>query len=172
MVRATFRSLAVAAMFTLAGSTFSIAEEVHHPPPGAPHPAARPVPHGPPPGVPHGPPARAVVGPHPGPGPGPHGAFIAEPRFGPGQFSFRGRMIGRLHLNPFIYPPGWGYQRWAVGGILPPVFLAPAYYYADWAALGLPPPQEGYQWVRYGPDLLLVDVATGQVVDVAYGVFY
>jgi Ni/Co efflux regulator RcnB len=29
----------------------------------------------------------------------------------------------------------------------------------------------GYQWVRYGPDLLLVDIATGQVVDVRYGVF-
>jgi hypothetical protein len=26
--------------------------------------------------------------------------------------------------------------------------------------------------VRYGPDLLLVDVNTGQVLDVAYGVFY
>ena len=56
--------------------------------------------------------------------------------------------------------------------ILPPVFLVPGYFYADWAALGLPPPQPGYQWVRYGPDLLLVDVSTGQVVDVVYGAFY
>jgi Ni/Co efflux regulator RcnB len=50
--------------------------------------------------------------------------------------------------------------------------LVPAYFYADYAALGLPPPEPGFQWVQYGPDLLLVNVATGQVVDVAYGVFY
>jgi Ni/Co efflux regulator RcnB len=48
----------------------------------------------------------------------------------------------------------------------------PAYYYSDWGAVGLPPPQPGFQWVRYGSDLLLVNVATGQVVDIAYGVFY
>ena len=77
-----------------------------------------------------------------------------------------------MHLAPFLYPSGWGYRRWGLGMILPPLFLAPAYYYADWAALGLPPPQPGFQWVRYGPDLLLVNVETGQVVDVVYGAFY
>ena len=46
------------------------------------------------------------------------------------------------------------------------------YWYADWATLGLAPPEPGFQWVRYGPDLLLVNVTTGQVVDVAYDVFY
>jgi Ni/Co efflux regulator RcnB len=45
------------------------------------------------------------------------------------------------------------------------VFLAPAYYYADWATLGLDPPMPGFQWVRYGPDLLLVNVTTGEVVE-------
>jgi Ni/Co efflux regulator RcnB len=59
-----------------------------------------------------------------------------------------------------------------VGAILPPLFLTPAYYYTQWAGLGLPPPEPGFQWVQYGPDLLLVNVATGRVVDVAYGVFY
>ena len=67
---------------------------------------------------------------------------------------------------------GWAYRRWAVGGILPPLFLVRDYWYADWAALGLAAPEPGFQWVRYGPDLLLVNVSTGQVVDVAYGVFY
>jgi Ni/Co efflux regulator RcnB len=42
----------------------------------------------------------------------------------------------------------------------------------DWADLGLPPPPPGDQWVRYGPDLLLVDVSTGQIVDVIYDAFY
>jgi hypothetical protein len=29
-----------------------------------------------------------------------------------------------------------------------------------------------YETLQYGPDLLLVNVATGEVVDVAYDVFY
>jgi len=75
-------------------------------------------------------------------------------------------------MRPFLYPPGFGYRRWEVGAALPPRFLARDYWYADWAGLGLDPPPPGYQWVRYGPDLLLVNVITGQVADVAYGVFY
>jgi hypothetical protein len=97
---------------------------------------------------------------------------IGGPRGAPGPVVFRGRPINRVHLAPFVYPAGWGYRRWAVGAILPPLFLAPAYYYADWATLGLDPPQPGFQWVRYGPDLLLVNVTTGAVVDTVYGVFY
>jgi hypothetical protein len=61
-----------------------------------------------------------------------------------------------------ISPPGWGYRRWAVA-LLPPLFLTPAYFYTSWAALGLPPPERGFQC----PDLLLVNIATGRVVDVA-----
>lgn len=100
----------------------------------------------------------AVRGPHPG---GP-----------PGRFMYHGRPFNAIYGAPFVYPHGWAYRRWAVGAALPPLFLAPAYYYSGWAALGLPPPQPGFQWVRYGPDLLLVNVATGQVVDTVYGAFY
>jgi Nickel/cobalt transporter regulator len=156
------RALAVAAMFALLTPTLAIAqhEEEHHQgvpphPGGPPHPApaARPfiAPRGPPPG------ARPAFVPH-----GPPGA----------QFSYRGRTINRVHIIPFIYPNGWAYRRWAVGAALPPLFLVRDYWYPDWAALGLEPPPPGAQWVRYGPDLLLVDVSSGQVIDVAYGVFY
>jgi Ni/Co efflux regulator RcnB len=72
-------------------------------------------------------------------------------------------------LPPFVYPNGWASRRWAAGAILPPIFLAPAHFYTDWAALGLAAPEPGFQWVHYGPDLLLVNTATGEVVDVAYG---
>jgi Nickel/cobalt transporter regulator len=116
----------------------------------------------PPPG--HKPPPRAGVG-----GPPPR-AGIVHPHVG-GPVIFRGRPINRVHLAPFVYPHGWAYRRWAVGAILPPLFLVPAYYYTGWATLGLDPPQPGFQWVRYGPDLLLVNVTTGSVVDTVYGVF-
>ena len=109
-------------------------------------------------------------GPHGVPGPGLRGGPVIVPQ---GHlFTFRGHPIERVRIAPFIYPRGWGYRRWVVGAILPPIFLAPDYFYADWAAAGLTPPPPGYQWVRYGPDLLLVDVSTGQVVDTVYGVFY
>jgi Ni/Co efflux regulator RcnB len=98
------------------------------------------------------------------------GAFLAPH---PGnQFSYHGRDFDRVHIAPFAYPPGWSYRRWAVGAMLPPIFLARDYFYADWMTLGLEPPPPGCEWVRYGPDLLLVDVSTGQVIDVAYDVFY
>ncbi|HXW41961.1 MAG TPA: RcnB family protein [Xanthobacteraceae bacterium] len=151
------RSFALAAIMALALSGVAAAqphdEHEHHPPP----------PHGPPP---H-PPGKPVVVPH---GPVHPGPAVVHP--GAAQFNYRGHMISRVHIAPFIYPPGWAYRQWAVGAMLPPLFLERSYWYADWAALGLPPPQPGYEWVRYGPDLLLVEIATGRVVDVAYGVFY
>jgi hypothetical protein len=104
----------------------------------------------------------------PGPGEfrGPH------PGGPPGRFLYHDRPFNPVRVAPFVYPRGWAYRRFVIGAVLPPLFLAPAYYYSGWAALGLPPPQPGFQWVRYGPDLLLVDVTTGQVVDTVYGAFY
>jgi Ni/Co efflux regulator RcnB len=81
-------------------------------------------------------------------------------------------MGDRVAVGPFLYPRGWGYRRWVVGAILPSVFVIPGYFFADWAVLGLAAPPSGFQWVRYGPDLLLVDLSTSQVVDAVYGVFY
>ena len=160
------------------------------PPPGGPsHPAFKPVivPPGPPPGPvgglhpnptfvprPPGGPPGPIGGP-PGPigglRPGP--AFVPRPGGPPGPpIAYRGRNIERVQIRPFVYPQGYGYQRWAVGARLPPIFFTPDYYYADWSALGLDPPAPGYQWVRYGPDMLLVELDDGQVVDVVYDVFY
>jgi hypothetical protein len=172
------RLLAAATIAALMGPGLAVAQHEHEGEQreGAPpqHPVVRPpakplvAPHFPPPGAkpfvaPHGPPSGAVVvPPHPGPG-----AIPAA-----GQFSYRGRMIERVHRDPFVYPPGWAYRRWAIGAVLPPVFLVPAYFYLDWAELGLTPPPMGDQWVRYGPDLLLVDTGTGAIVEVIYDVFY
>jgi Ni/Co efflux regulator RcnB len=87
------------------------------------------------------------------------------------QFWHRGTYYPRIRVPAFAYPPGWRYRRWAVGAVLPPLFLAPAYFYPGWAALGLGAPPPGYAWVRFGPDLLEVNLGTGEVEDVVYGVF-
>lgn len=72
----------------------------------------------------------------------------------------------------FRYPPGFSYRIWATGAILPPVFLGPSYFFDGYSTLGLSPPPPGYRWVRYGPDLLLVNIISGRVADVVDGVFY
>ena len=77
----------------------------------------------------------------------------------------------RVHAGRYAWPHGYAYGRRAVGYIMPRPFLASTYYYSGWRALGLAAPLAGHQWVRYGEDLLLVQVATGRVVDVRYGVF-
>ena len=88
------------------------------------------------------------------------------------QFYHRGSWFGRIRGPLYAYPRGWHYRRWAIGLRLPAILFAPSYYYSDWSALGLEPPLPGYAWVRFGPDLLLVNLRTGEVEDVVYGVFY
>jgi len=77
----------------------------------------------------------------------------------------------RVHAGRYAWPHGYAYGRRAVGYIMPRPLLTSAYYYSGWRTLGLAAPLSGHQWVRYGEDLLLVQIATGRVVDVRYGVF-
>jgi Ni/Co efflux regulator RcnB len=78
----------------------------------------------------------------------------------------------RIRGPMFHYPRGYSYRRWVIGAMLPHIFLSNYYYWSDWRALGLLPPPPGYVWVRYGPDLLLVNRFTGRIADVIYGAFY
>jgi hypothetical protein len=157
------RVTAVAAMLALAAPTLAIAQAPPNhgkPPPGRPAPRV----------VPRGGPI------HPGPGPrvgGPVRPGFAGPH--PGPWMFHGHSYAWHPVrfpHPWVYPPGFGYRLWAVGAILPPLFWStPTYYYSDWATMGLPPPDPGFQYVEYGPDLLLVNVSNGQVVQVFPGAF-
>jgi Ni/Co efflux regulator RcnB len=52
------------------------------------------------------------------------------------------------------------------------MFLTSTYYFNSWATLGIQPPPPGYRWVRFGPDLLLVQIGTGYVAYVVHNVFY
>ncbi|HWA04616.1 MAG TPA: RcnB family protein [Rhizomicrobium sp.] len=104
--------------------------------------------------------------------PGRPGAIVVRPNERrPHQFWHRGGWSVKIHGPAFRYPRGWRYRRWAIGAILPALFLANEYYYDDYASAGLQTPPPGYRWVRYGDDLLLVNVRTGEVEDTAYDVF-
>jgi len=86
-------------------------------------------------------------------------------------FNFRGRQFAAVQAPPFRYPRGWGYRHWSRGQILPSFFLTAPYFF-NASFLGLPAPPLGTQWVRFGPDALLVDVRTGNIVDVIYDAFW
>ena len=90
----------------------------------------------------------------------------------PHHFMSQGRWRPSIRGPRFLYPPGYGYRLWITGAILPGIFLSGSYFFGDYASLGLAPPPPGYRWVRYGPDLLLVNVLSGRIADVVEGVFY
>jgi len=79
----------------------------------------------------------------------------------------------RFHITvAYRQPPGFYVHRWTFGERLPVAFYARDYWLADFALYGLMEPWAGYEWVRVGDDALLVDVETGEVVRVEYGLFY
>ncbi len=67
--------------------------------------------------------------------------------------------------------PGFYYQRWAYGMFLPTGWFTQDYWIDDYEDYDLPVPPYGYEWVRSGPDALLVDTYTGEVVEAVYGLF-
>jgi hypothetical protein len=87
------------------------------------------------------------------------------------QFYHRGQYYGRIRGPAFVWPRGWHYRHYGIGVVFPRFFLTPNYYYNDYVALGLQAPPPGYAWVRFGPDLILVNLTTGVTEDVVYGVF-
>jgi Ni/Co efflux regulator RcnB len=86
-------------------------------------------------------------------------------------FAHEVRAVRRFHVAPYAYPHGWYVRTWYYGDFLPWGWFAPGYY-LDWADYGLPPPPIGCEWVRVGPDALLVDIWTGEVLSVYRNVFW
>jgi hypothetical protein len=96
---------------------------------------------------------------------------VPPPRFAAPAGGTQGGMFPRRTVSRYRWPGGLPYRLYAVGALLPLSFIAADYIIADWAAYGVPAPAGNAVWLRYGPDLLLVDQQTGQVQDAAYGVF-
>jgi len=78
----------------------------------------------------------------------------------------------RFRVAPYRWPGGYGYRRFVFGQYLPSIFFAQDYWLYDYGDYGLPYPPPGTVWVRYGPDALLVDQYTGEIIEAYYGVFY
>jgi Ni/Co efflux regulator RcnB len=80
---------------------------------------------------------------------------------------------GSRYRSPsrYHYPRGYRSSYWSIGLILPSAYYAPSYY-VDYRYYGLSAPPWGCHWVRVENDVLLIDIQTGEVVDILYGFFY
>jgi Ni/Co efflux regulator RcnB len=66
-------------------------------------------------------------------------------------------------------PGGWaGYRRPYRGWAVPGYWNSPRFYVNDWAGYGLTQPYNGYNWVRYYDDAVLID-GRGSVYDTVSG---
>ncbi len=194
------RLMTAAAALSLAAASAASAEPPKQdhdkaPPAGASHAAPAPsVAHGAGSSGPHAyvPSGRGDV-PHPegGSAPPPKGAATHQGRAGFGAPGFTASTGTRPRYDVQHFPPtvrahqrygwrgasawrdqpGYYYRRWGYGDILPAGWFVADFWISDYEDYDLPVPPYGYEWVRSGPDALLVDTYTGEVVEAVYGLF-
>ena len=71
-----------------------------------------------------------------------------------------------------ILASAWFFLNPVIGVFLGAPFYSSRYRIHDPWQYRLPPAYPGTQWVRYYDDVLLVDVYTGEVLDVIYDFFW
>ena len=93
-------------------------------------------------------------------------------QFSTGAFARQYQAQRRFRFGGYrAWPAGWYLRSWNYGDFLPYGWFA-TQYYIRWGDYGLPPPPFGCEWIAQGPDALLVDIWTGEVLSVYRGVFY
>lgn len=87
------------------------------------------------------------------------------------RYRDRNRSVYRIGR---YYAPyhGYSYRRLSIGFTLGSMFYGNRYWINDPWGYRLPEVYGPYRWVRYYDDVLLVNVYTGQVVDVIYDFFW
>lgn len=66
----------------------------------------------------------------------------------------------------------WRYRPVTVGYTLQPAFYGSRYFVGNYGTYGVGAPGRFRQWIRYGDDLLLVNVRTGRVLRVIPNAFW
>lgn len=82
------------------------------------------------------------------------------------------RVSRRFDVPAYRRPTGWYSHRWTFGEFLPATFWIRDYWILDFELYDLPSPPYGAVWVRVGSDALLIDEVSGEIITVAYDVFY
>lgn len=87
------------------------------------------------------------------------------------SYRYQNRNIFRS--SPYYSPyRNHRYSRFSIGFFLEPLFYGRNYWLGDPWQYRLPYAPNGTQWVRYYDDVLLVDVYSGEVIDVIYDFFW
>jgi Ni/Co efflux regulator RcnB len=145
------------AVLALAASAPALAQHEEH----AQHGGGRPEAHG-----------EAHPGPHGYERPAePHGWNGRPAQFDRGTYQHNFQAARTYHIGVYRRPHGWVAHRWGYGQILPRAYWAAPYIIADYWLFGLEVAPAGYEWVRDDTDAILVNVSTGEILQVEYGVF-
>jgi hypothetical protein len=93
-----------------------------------------------------------------------------NPRYDWQRYRTQNRSVFRVgrYYDPF----GWGYRPVSIGFTLYSGYYQPNYWLDDPWQYRLPPVYGPYRWVRYYDDAVLVDIYSGEVVDVIQGFFW
>ncbi len=75
-------------------------------------------------------------------------------------------------MRSYRDPYGWSYQLFTIGWRLWPSYYGSGDWIAGPWSYRLPPAPQGTRWIRYYNDALLVDMWTGEVIDVVHDVFW
>ena len=86
--------------------------------------------------------------------------------------NYRDRNRSVFRLGNYYDPYGSRYRRFSIGFSLFPSYYQSNYWLNDPWMYRLPPAYGPYRWVRYYDDALLVNIYTGQVVDVEHDFFW
>lgn len=74
-------------------------------------------------------------------------------------------------VGPFFGEPDWTYDELALDTVLPEFYRTPERYIVDYQLFGLEVPPVGCEWVRYGPDALLVNIKDGLILQTVQDLF-
>ena len=86
--------------------------------------------------------------------------------------SYRSRNGSLYRFGRYYDPYGWGYHRCSIGFNLWPSYYGSSFWLNDPWYYRLPAAYGPYRWVRYYNDVALVNIYTGQVIDVVYNFFW
>lgn len=86
-------------------------------------------------------------------------------------YAWRGYNPGYFRVGAYYDPFGYGYFGFGIGSYIDAGYYAEDYWIADPYYYHLPVAYPGTRWVRYYNDVLLIDINTGEVIDVINNFF-
>jgi hypothetical protein len=87
-------------------------------------------------------------------------------------YKHRNKYWWLFQLGWYNDPFGWGYQPYGIGWRMWPSYYSSHYWLSDPWQYRLPYAPAGTRWIRYWDDAVLVDLWSGQVIDVVYNFFW